>query len=215
MRAGKQVEGIFGSEAAQKAVFARYGLAPDVARLYPYQLSGGMARRVLLSTAVISGAAATDKVRLIIADEPTPGMSVEMARRAMGHFRELADEGAGILMITHDIDLAFEFADRIAVFYAGTTVEIAPARDFKAGPAEASPMEKLRHPYTKALWNAIPQNGFTPISGGQPAATFTDAEKRNAGCAFAPRCPEYSDVCNAAIPMRELRGGEVRCVNAV
>jgi peptide/nickel transport system ATP-binding protein len=216
MHAGKQAQGIFGAEAEQKAVFARYGLAPGVERLYPYQLSGGMARRVLLSTAVISGAAASDKVRLIIADEPTPGMSVEMARRAMGHFRELADDGAGILMITHDIDLAFEFADRIAVFYAGTTVEIAPARDFKTDPAQkVSPMAKLRHPYTKALWSAIPQNGFTPIAGGQPAATFADAEKQNPSCAFAPRCPEYSEACNAAIPMRELRGGEVRCVNAV
>jgi peptide/nickel transport system ATP-binding protein len=204
MHAGKQVEGIFCTETEQKAVFDRYGLAPDVAHLYPYQLSGGMARRVLLSTAVISGAAAPDKVRLIIADEPTPGMSVEMARRAMGHFRELADEGAGILMITHDIDLAFEFADRIAVFYAGTTVEIAPAQDFKTGP------DKLRHPYTKALWNAIPQNGFTQIPGGQPSA-----EKRISGCAFAPRCTEYSGACNAVIPMRELRGGEVCCVNAV
>ncbi|GMO52597.1 MAG: ABC transporter ATP-binding protein [Termitinemataceae bacterium] len=208
MTAGKQVEGIFGTPKQQEAVFARYGLAPDVARLYPYQLSGGMARRVLLSTAVISGAS------LIIADEPTPGMSVEMARRAMGHFRELSREGAGVFMITHDIDLAFEYADRIAVFYAGTTVEIAAAADFKEG------LTKLRHPYTKALWNAVPQNGFTPIAGGQPVATFIpDASheeiKTSTGCPFAPRCPEKTEKCNTEIPMRPLRGGEVRCVNAI
>ncbi|MHC6203816.1 oligopeptide/dipeptide ABC transporter ATP-binding protein [Breznakiellaceae bacterium SP9] len=206
MRAGKQVEGVFSTEAEQKAVFDRYGLAPDVARLYPYQLSGGMARRVLLSTAVAGGSNEPNKVRLIIADESTPGMSVEMARRAMGHFRELACDGAGVLIITHDIDLAFEFADRIAVFYAGTTVEIAPAQDFKTGSV------LLRHPYTKALWNAVPQNGFIPIPGGQPSATFADTP---IGCAFAPRCPEKTQACNVVIPMRELRGGEVRCVNAV
>jgi peptide/nickel transport system ATP-binding protein len=198
MKAGKQTRGIFGTEDQQKAVFARYGLEDGTAQLYPFQLSGGMARRVLLSTAVISGA------KLIVADEPTPGMSVDMARRAMGHFRELACEGAGILMITHDIDLAFEYADRIAVFYAGTTVEISPAADFLAG------SDALRHPYSKALWQSIPQNGFKAISGVQPYA-----ECLPEGCAFAPRCHSVTAECCKPVPMRELRGGEVRCVNAV
>ena len=110
-------------------------------RHHPFQLSGGMARRVLVSTALITDA------ELIIADEPTPGMGLEQALEALKMFREMADEGKAVLLITHDIDLAFTFADRVAVFYAGTTVETAPASNFKSGP------EALRHPYSKALWN--------------------------------------------------------------
>ena len=119
---------------------------------------GGMARRVLVSTALITDA------ELIVADEPTPGMSLDQALEALKMFREMADEGKAVILITHDIDLAVEFADRVAVFYAGTTVETAWASDFKQG------ADRLRHPYSKALWNALPQNGFQPIEGFQPYA---------------------------------------------
>ncbi|MDQ9838843.1 ABC transporter ATP-binding protein, partial [Acinetobacter baumannii] len=74
----------------------------------------------------------------------------------MEDFRKFADEGKGVLLITHDIELALEVADRIAVFYAGTTVEEALVSDFASE-------ETLRHPYTKALWRALPQNGFVPL----------------------------------------------------
>ena len=76
----------------------------------------------------------------------------------------MADEGRGVVLITHDIDLAVGFADRVAVFYAGTTVETAPAADFQRGE------DALRHPYSKALWRALPQNGFQPVAGHQPYA---------------------------------------------
>ena len=119
-------------------------------------------------------------------------------------FRELADEGRAVILITHDIDLAFEFADRVAVFYAGTTVETAPAVDFKTGP------EALRHPYSKALWRALPQNGFEPIPGFQPYAGNLPE-----GCLFAPRCPYRTQECVRQVPpVREIRGGEVRCCHA-
>jgi peptide/nickel transport system ATP-binding protein len=202
MRVGKQIARTKADDEKRRAIFQRYHLEESVARLFPFQLSGGMTRRILLSTAIIGDA------KLIIADEPTPGMSVGMARRVFVHFRELADEGAGILLITHDIDLAIEFADRVAVFYAGSTVEIAPAADFKQGVAAGNPA--LRHPYSKALWQAIPQNGFTPIPGSQPYAGALPA-----GCAFAPRCSLRTAACDEKVPMRELRGGEVRCVHAV
>ena len=74
---------------------------------------GGMARRVLIASAVI------ESPRLIIADEPTPGLDKKAAGKILGHFRELAEEGAGILFITHDLELALTIADRVAVFYAG------------------------------------------------------------------------------------------------
>ncbi|GHV61956.1 peptide ABC transporter ATP-binding protein [Spirochaetia bacterium] len=200
MRVGKQVTGIYGGTEKQRSLFQRYGLGEDAEGLFPFQLSGGMARRILLATAVMGEA------RLIIADEPTPGMSADMARRAMGHFRELAEAGAGILLITHELDLAFEYADSIAVFYAGTTVEIAPASDFKLS------ADTLRHPYSKALWQALPQNGFVPVPGSQPYAGNPPI-----GCAYAPRCPRRTASCESEdpIPMREMRNGEVRCIHAV
>ena len=147
----------------------------------------------------MSAALITD-AELIIADEPTPGMSLEQALEALGIFREMADEGKGVILITHDIDLAFEFADRVAVFYAGTTVETAPASDFRKGP------DALRHPYSKALWRALPQNGFQPIEGFQPYAGNLPK-----GCLFAPRCPHRTAQCVAEVPpVRKVRGGEVR-----
>lgn len=197
MKVGSQVEGHNVPQASEKRkrLFKRLNLAERTAKLYPFQLSGGMARRVLVSTALITDA------QLIIADEPTPGMSIEQALEALKMFREMADEGKAVILITHDIDLAVEFADRVAVFYAGTTVETALATDFKAGEGA------LRHPYSKALWRALPQNGFEPIPGFQPYAGNLPK-----GCLFAPRCPYRTQECEAQVPpVREVRGGEVRC----
>ena len=193
MKVGKQVSS---DKSAVESVLARYKLDASVGKLFPFQLSGGMMRRVLCATAVIGGA------KLIIADEPTPGMSKKLADRAMKHFRDLADEGAAVMLITHDLDLALGYADRIAVFYAGTTVETALAFDF-------TDEEKLRHPYTKALWRAMPQNGFQPTAGTQPYAGGLP------GCPFSPRCDRKTEECvRRAIKPRPVRGGEVCCLNA-
>ena len=200
LRVKNQVRGAKPDEAlieARKEIFRRLNLNEHTEQLYPFQLSGGMARRVLVSTAVVSGA------ELIIADEPTPGLDLDMAVEALKIFRELADEGKAVVLITHDIDLAFNVADRIAVFYAGTTVEVAEASDFRKGP------EALRHPYSRALWRALPQNGFQPIPGFQPYAKYLPE-----GCLFAPRCHHKTADCEKEIPMRELRGGYVRCIHA-
>lgn len=200
MKVGTQVRGAkAGKEVlkAQKEIFQRFHLDEKTEQLYPFQLSGGMARRVLVSTAILSGA------DVIIADEPTPGLDLEMALEALKIFRELADEGKAVILITHDIDLAFNIADRIAVFYAGTTVEMAEAKDFIKG------VDALRHPYSKALWKALPQNGFEPIPGFQPYAKYLPK-----GCLFSPRCPYKTKECEENIPMKEVRGGYVRCIHA-
>ena len=200
MKVGRQADGHKKPYPTEKrrGLFKRFSLPEKTENLYPFQLSGGMARRVLVSTALITDA------QLIIADEPTPGMSLEQALEALQMFRELANEGKSIILITHDIDLAFEFADRVAVFYAGTTVETAPVADFKSGP------QALRHPYSKALWHALPQNGFRPIAGFQPYAGNLPK-----GCLFAPRCPHATELCHTQIPpTREVRDGEVRCFHA-
>lgn len=128
-----------------REALSRYGLSKEVEEQYPFQLSGGMARRVLISTAVLS------RPKLVIADEPTPGLHKEAAVRVMGHFRELAEEGAGVLLITHDLELALLAADRVAVLYGGRAVEEVSAADFRKGTG-------LRHPYTKALFASMPQN---------------------------------------------------------
>ncbi len=200
MKMGRQVRASNNSPKAikkQKESFKRYDLCERSEGLYPFQLSGGMARRALVSTAD------QQDVDLIIADEPTPGLDLDVAMKTLKYFREFADAGKAVILITHDIDLAFEVADKIAVFYAGTTVEVAPIEDFRSG------VDALRHPYTKALYNALPQNGFHPIEGFQPY-NKEDIE----GCLFRARCKWADDKCKDDISISELRGGMVRCIHA-
>lgn len=175
-------------------IFEGYHLKQEVQELYPFEMSGGMNRRVLVSTAMMGNP------RLVIADEPTPGLHMKMVRRVMSHFRELADQGAGVLLITHDLEQALEVADRVVVFYAGTTVEDADVKDFARE-------ETLRHPYSKALWRALPQNGFQFIGGTQPYV-----KELPQGCPFGPRCGLFCEKCKGEIPYREVRGGKVRCL---
>ena len=184
------------ARARSRAALSRYGLGPEVEDLYPFELSGGMARRVLIASAVV------DQPRLIIADEPTPGLDLKAAGRILGHFRELAQEGAGILLITHDLELALTVADRVAVFYAGETIEEADAGDF-------SRPDRLRHPFTRALWSAMPEHGFSPIPGAQPYPGTAET-----GCPFADQCARCGEACRAAgsIPLEPFQGGLVRCL---
>ena len=151
--------------ARQRALFERYGLAPEVENLYPHELSGGMARRVLLCCALMDGP------RVIIADEPTPGLDLELAVRALDDFRSFADAGGGVMLITHDIELALRVSDRVAVFHEGTVVEETSVANFAAP-------DTLRHPFSRALWHALPEHGFStegkrpcmcdfPVEGGR------------------------------------------------
>lgn len=202
MKVGKQVAGVCPRKEKQQVrenmyqVFERYHLERETADQYPHQLSGGMARRVLIAGAVMH------RARLIVADEPTPGLQEELARETFQNFRELAEEGCAILLITHDLDLALQAADRVAMFYAGTILEIAPAGDFRKKGA-------LRHPYSQAFLRAMPGNEFKPIAGTQPWGGNLPE-----GCLFAERCPERREDCKGRIEMRPLRGGEVRCIHA-
>jgi peptide/nickel transport system ATP-binding protein len=194
IRVGRQISR---EKSTVEALFARYHLDAGVARQFPHELSGGMTRRVMISAALAG------RPKLVIADEPTPGLSPRLAEHAMRHFREIAESGASVLLITHDIGLAIRFADRVAVFYAGTAFETADAADF----ADA---KLLRHPYSKALWAAMPQNGFVAAPGAQPYAGDLPA-----GCLYAPRCALRTPECDSAPPEpRALRGGEVSCRHA-
>ena len=202
MKVSKQVKiSIENKEEAnkrQRDIFNKYGLDKKVDNLYPFELSGGMARKVLLSTALVSDC------KVIIADEPTPGLDEKSLNEALKDFRNIADSGCAILMITHDIEAALKIADKIAVFYAGTTLEIANVNDFKGDG------KNLRHPYSKALFNALPQNGFKPIKGSQPMPNELPK-----GCLFQDRCEYISDKCRLIRPnARMVRDGMVRCLNA-
>lgn len=154
MCVGKQVEGFGHPQSTRQArkkrrreLFSRYGLEESVASLYPHQLSGGMARRILLCCALM------DNPRLIVADEPMPGLDLELAEQALSDFRDFANQGGGVMLITHDIELALHVADRVAVFYEGSIVEETAVSAF------ASP-ELLEHEYSRALWHALPEHDF-------------------------------------------------------
>jgi len=162
MQVGDQVVGTLGEKARglQQKAFSHFGLKQQVANLYPFQLSGGMARRVLLSTSYVT------ETEMIIADEPTPGLDLKIAIEALRDFRVQADQGKGVILITHDIDLALNVADKIAIFYDGRVVETADTQTFRGDG------QGLKHPYSQALFHALPQNGFN-----------------------LPRCPKYGATC--------------------
>lgn len=160
MRVGRQVRGVvqpysgesrraaaIRAKKRQRELFVRYGLDPAVERMYPHELSGGMARRVLLCCALAG------QPQLLVADEPTPGLDAERAAQAMCDLRAFADEGGGVLLITHDIALALAYADRIAVFSNGTVVEEVDAARFEEPGA-------LQHPFSQALLRAMPEHGM-------------------------------------------------------
>ncbi|MBE6070367.1 MAG: ABC transporter ATP-binding protein [Clostridium butyricum] len=205
MKVGKQIttaiQGNYSKDEKNiilRDILKKFNLDEEVAKMYPFQLSGGMTRRILISCALVSNA------KLIVADEPTPGLDIESAKETLDNLRKLADEGCGVILITHDIDISMKIADKIAVFYGGTTLEIAPTKEFDGTGND------LRHPYSKALFKALPQNEFKGISGFQPSHF-----NRYSGCLFADRCEMCTSEClEKNIDMRDIRGGKVRCIHA-
>lgn len=146
--------------ARQRELFRAYGFDESVERLFPYQLSGGMARRALLMCALM------DDPRLIVADEPTPGLDLDLAVRALDDLRAFANRGGGVLLITHDIELALQAADRVAIFRDGTVVEETAVANFERP-------ELLRHPFSRALWHAMPGHDFAAGGGAAGSGTVS------------------------------------------
>ncbi|OPY22799.1 MAG: putative branched-chain amino acid transport ATP-binding protein LivG [Methanomethylovorans sp. PtaU1.Bin073] len=182
----------------QRNIFHKYDLKPDVDRMFPHELSGGMARRVLVSTALMNSS------KLIIADEPTPGLDEKNLNETLSYFKDMANKGCAVILITHDIEAALKISDKIAIFYAGTILEVANTEDFK------NEGENLRHPYTRALWNALPQNKFQAIKGHQPMQ-----DEVLEGCFFYERCSRKNELCSKGTPqLKKINEGLVRCNNA-
>lgn len=131
----------------------RRGLGPEVLRRHPHELSGGMARRVLVAMATMSDP------RVLLADEPTTGLPSENVRTTLQEFRAMADAGSAIVLITHELRAALEVADRVVICRDGRTVDAADPAAFTGDGAA------LDHPYTRALWQALPGNGFRVAEG--------------------------------------------------
>ena len=167
-------------------------------REYPHQLSGGLRQRALIALALACGPA------LLIADEPTTALDVTIQAQILDLLRDLQKRlGLALLLITHDLGVVAEMADRVAVMYAGRIVEEAPVEPLFAEP---------KHPYTRGLMASMP--------GGAPGArlkaiqgTVPALGQLPSGCAFAPRCPDRFEPCPTAPPgSTDLAlGRSVRC----
>ena len=178
----------------QREIFSKYGLDESVDDLYPFELSGGMARKVLLSTALIGNP------DLLIADEPTPGLDKKSVEETIEDIRKLKENGKGVLLITHEIDVALKTADRIAIFYSGYVIEINNVENFKN-------VDNVLHPYTKALINSLPRNGFKLTEGVQPLDDVP-------GCPYYENCPKRIAKCENNKPeLINHNGVMIRCFN--
>jgi peptide/nickel transport system ATP-binding protein len=159
-------------------------------RNYPFEMSGGMQQRVMIAMALAS------EPKLLVADEPTTALDVTIQAQILDLLRELKQRlGMAILLITHNLGIVGDMADRVAVMYAGQVVELAPARELLRRPL---------HPYTKALMNSVPklQGGaerLSAIPGNVPRIGNFPS-----GCRFYPRCPNANEKPECATKLPEL-----------
>ncbi len=148
---------------------------------YPHQFSGGMRQRVVIALALCAGP------RLIVADEPTTALDVSIQAQIIALLKRLCREhGTAVMLVTHDMGVIAETADRVAVMYAGRVAEIGPVREV---------VKHAKHPYTKGLMGSIPSLGvrterLTQIDGAMPRLTEIPP-----GCAFNPRCTSKGQRC--------------------
>ena len=198
-RVGAQVAEAGGDGKAVRSMLADVGISdpPRRARQYPFELSGGMCQRVMIATALIGHPA------VLVADEPTTALDVTIQAQILELLRQLARErDAAILLITHDMGVVAEIADRVAVMYAGRIAETGTAEAVFARP---------RHPYTALLLAAIPRLTDVPksrlavIEGSVPAPA-----EYPSGCRFFGRCPLGDAHCAAEPPpLREMGEGHL------
>ena len=172
---------------------------------YPHQMSGGMRQRVMIAMALACRPA------LVIADEPTTALDVTIQAQILSLMQELKEQlGTAVILITHDLGVVAETAQRVVVMYAGRKVEEAPARQLFGSP---------RHPYTQGLLGAVPKLGSSLAGDGTRLAEIPglvpSLKRRFDGCLFADRCPRATDVCRKAAPaLQDAAGHWVACHHA-
>jgi peptide/nickel transport system ATP-binding protein len=165
-------------------------------REYPHQLSGGMRQRVMIAIALACNP------KLLIADEPTTALDVTIQAQILDLMRDLkARLGSAILLITHDLGVVAEMAERVVVMYAGRKVEEAAVRAIFAAPL---------HPYTRGLLGAVPRLGSSLSEGGRARLAEIRGQVPSLrapiiGCAFAGRCPLATDLCRRVAPAVESK----------
>ena len=169
----------------------RVGLDPEVAGMFPHQLSGGMKQRACIAIAVSLSPG------VIVADEPTSALDVVVQRQVMDTLARAQTElGAAVILVGHDMGLMAQFVDRLGVMYAGRLVEISPVRDVFTAPL---------HPYTRMLIASLPSLERKGVFQGIPGLPHP-LRDLPAGCAFHPRCPLAVDRCRSETPvLREAR----------
>ncbi|MGN9841950.1 ABC transporter ATP-binding protein [Nonomuraea sp. H19] len=164
----------------------RVGLPRDFARRHPHELSGGQRQRVAIARALAA------RPRLLIGDEPISALDASAQAQVARLMRDLAVEsGAGLLFISHDLSVVRLIADRIAVMYLGKIVEVGGTAEVWAEP---------RHPYTKALLQAIPKPDGRGVLPVELPGDVPDPANPPEGCRFHPRCPYVMDVCRVKEP---------------
>jgi len=190
------------TQAAERAIAAleEVGIPAAARRIdsYPHEFSGGMRQRVVIALALCA------EPSLVIADEPTTALDVSVQAQIIALLKRLCRErGTAIMLITHDMGVIAETADRVAVMYAGRLCELGPVRDVLSAPA---------HPYTKGLMASTPlaakgQKRLNQIPGAMPRL-----DSLPPGCAFHPRCPEVQTRCaDEPGPDLETCGGRAAC----
>ncbi len=170
------------------ALLEEVGIPAAARRLgaYPHEFSGGMRQRVVIALALAG------EPELVIADEPTTALDVSVQAQVVGLLTRLCrDHGVAVMLITHDMGVIAEAADRVAVLYAGRVAEIGPVAQIIGAPA---------HPYTQGLIGAIPSLTGTAPRLAQIAGAMPRLAQVPAGCAFAPRCPKAFARCVASRP---------------
>ena len=165
---------------------------------FPHQLSGGMSQRVMIAMALACNP------RLLIADEPTTALDVTIQAQILDLLVRLQRErGMALMLITHDLGVVAETAERVTVMYAGQQVETRPVERLFAAP---------HHPYTAALLAALPARTFGKARLATIPGVVPGVGDRPPGCLFAPRCPFVEPRCEAAMPQLMPDGdGRVRC----
>ena len=163
---------------------------------YPHQLSGGMRQRVMIAMALACNP------KLLIADEPTTALDVTIQAQILDLMRDMKHRlGSAIMLITHDLGVVAEMAQRVIVMYAGRKVEEAPVDDLFAHPL---------HPYTRGLLGAVPKLGSSLEAGGRTKLAeipglVPSLRQKIVGCPFAGRCPLVTDYCRTVAPAVELK----------
>jgi len=172
-------------------ILAEVGLKPNVADMFPHELSGGMKQRVIIAIAICL------RPSVIIADEPTSALDVVVQRQVMRTLRKVQEDlGASVILVGHDMGLMAQFVERLGIMYAGRLVEVSPVREI---------FRKPRHPYTQMLISSLPttetKGEFRGIPGLPPSLLSMPP-----GCAFQPRCPFATDRCRSEVPeLREVQ----------